>query len=125
MKTSILVRLSLVLFLLLLSPLTHAQTRPTAAARPGYWNVETNLTTRDYTIVRFYNGQDQLVYEESLPNLCIDLAPRKGICRRTTRQLNKTLEQLLRDPAAAGQTTTLLAQQFGQNRRVQRVYAVR
>ena len=53
MKTSLIFRLSIGLFLLLAS-LAHAQSQP--AAQTGYWNVETNHTTRDHIIVRFYNA---------------------------------------------------------------------
>lgn len=101
---------------------------PGVAAQPptaGYWNVETNLTTRDYTIIRFYNDQNQLLHEERIDNLCLNLSKASGPCRATTRRLNLALQQVLRDPATARQTTTMLAQQLGQNRRVQRVYAVR
>ncbi|WP_310391743.1 hypothetical protein [Hymenobacter sp.] len=125
MKTAFVFRLSAVLLLLLLAPLAHAQTTPAAAPNPalGYWNVETNLTTRDHSIVRFYNAHDQLVYEERLAT-CLDLARRGHRTRRTSRQLTAALQRVLRDPAAA-RSTTLLAQQFSPDRRVQRVYAVR
>ena len=122
MKTSLLFRLSLGLFLLL-STLAHAQAQ--SAAQPGYWNVETNRTTRDYTIVRFYNARDQLVYEERLDGLNLDLRKGNRCCRRTSQQLNVALAAVLRDPAAARRDAGLLATQFGQDRRVQRVYAVR
>jgi len=48
------------------------------------------------------------VYEEQLHNLCLD----------------HTLKQLLSDPTTAKQTD-LLAVQFGQSHRIQRVYTVR
>jgi hypothetical protein len=124
MKTSLLLRVALSLSLLLFSTTTRAQGRP-AAPTAGYWNIETNLATRTHTIVRFYNDQNQLVYEEQLPTLCLDLSRNTGLCRRTTAQLNLALQQVLRDPAAASQTPTLLALQFGPNRRLQRAYAVR
>ncbi|WP_400191258.1 hypothetical protein [Hymenobacter sp. B81] len=116
MKTLIL------LALLALSAAGSAQ----AQAQPstGYWNLETNLSTRDYTLVRFYNDQHELVREERLDNLCLDLSRPTPLCRRTTQLLNNTLTQVLRDPQAA-ETTTMLAVQLGQNRRMQRVYAVR
>ena len=124
MKTLVIFRLSLVLLFCAFSVLVHAQ-QPAAPAQPGYWNVETNLATRDYTIVRFYNGQDQLVYEERLNDLSLDLRKGNRFCRRTAQQLNGTLKTVLRDPAAARRDAGLLAQQFGQDRRVQRLYAVR
>ncbi|GAB3879461.1 hypothetical protein GCM10028824_43000 [Hymenobacter segetis] len=124
MKAYTLFRLSLLLLFSLLSTRAHAQPS-VAPGLPGYWNTETNLTNRSYTIVRFYNGQDQLVYEERLNSLCLDLSrPRKSCTRRATRQLNLALQQVLRDPAAS-QNTVLLAKQFGTDRRVQRSYAVR
>ena len=124
MKNFATLRLSLVLLFLSLASLVQAQTAPAAAnALPGYWNIETNLTTRDYTIVRFYNGQDQLVHEERLDNLCLDLSRRRQ-CRRIKSQLGTALQQVLRDPAA-NQPVRLLAAQFGPNRRVQRGYATR
>jgi hypothetical protein len=120
MKTPALLRLALLL-LLLVSSRAQAQTTP---ALPGYWNLETNLTTRNYTLVRFYNGQDQLVYEERLPTLCLDLSKGSVRCRRrAASRLNVALQQALRNPA--GPATALVAQQFGIDRRVQRVYTVR
>ncbi len=123
MKTAVILRLSLALFVLLLSTRARAQSALPASA--GYWNIETNLTTRDYTLVRFYNAQDQLVYQERLDHLCLNLVKGTGLCRRTGAQLNLVLARVLADPPAAQQSNTLLAQQLAQNRRVQRVYAVR
>lgn len=123
MKNSAILRLSALLVCLFLTTLAQAQTAP--AALPGYWNIETNLTTRDYTIVRFYNAQDQLVYQERLDHLCLNLVKGKGLCRRTGAQLNQVLARVLADPQAARQSTSLLAQQLEQNRRVQQVYAAR
>ena len=121
MKTPICLRLACGLLLLLGSLAGHAQ-GPTSTALPGYWNLEINRTTRDYTIVRFYDGQDRLVHEERLAGLCLDLA-RPGRCsRRTAHQLNQALAHVLRGPAAA---PTMLAQQFGQDRRLQHLYATR
>jgi hypothetical protein len=124
MKNFTSLRLSLLLAFLGFAPLAWAQAPAATSAVPGYWNTETNLTTRAYTIVRFYNGQDQLVYEEFLSNFCLDLSRRPGLCRRTKSQLDETLQRVLRDPALA-RKPTLLATQFGQDRRVQRVYAAR
>ena len=124
MKTFFRLCLLPLLTLVLLAAPATAQTRA-AVPTAGYWNLETNLTTRNYTMVRFYDSHDQLVYEERLDNLCLDLSRRTGLCRRTARQLTLALKQVLRDPAAVARTTALLSERFGQNRRVQRVYAVR
>lgn len=123
MKNAPIPRLIALFVCLLFTALAHAQTPP-AAVLPGYWNVETNLTTRDYTVVRFYNGQDQLVYEERLDNLCLDLSRHPRQRRRIKSQLGIALQQVLRDPASA-QPATLLAQQLGEGRRVPRVYVAR
>lgn len=124
MKTPVLFHTSILALCLLISTLATAQAPLSRPVLPGYWNLETNLSTRDYTIVRFYNGLDQLVYEERLPNLCLNLSDGTGHCRRTSRQLSKALQQVLRTPPVATQAT-LLALQFNSKRRVQRLYAGR
>lgn len=121
MKAITVFRLFLVLSLSIISLQTNAEMPATIA---GYWNIETNLTTRNYTIVRFYNSQDQLIYEEQINNLCLDLNKGTGRCRRTTRQLNTALQRVLRNPETAT-PTSLLASGLGRNRRAQRLYAVR
>ena len=123
MKTPSCLRLACGLLLLLGSLASHAQqlSHPT---QPGYWNLEINRTTRDYTIVRFYDGQDRLVHEERLAGLCLDLARPGRRSRRTADQLNQALARVLRDPAAA-LAPAMLAQQLGQNRRLQHLYASR
>ena len=124
MKTLVIFRLSLVLLFCAFFELAHAQ-QPAAPAQPGYWNVETNLATRDYTTVRFYNGQDQLVYEEQLPNFCLDLSRPSALCRHTKGQLDLALQQVLAAPANQPAPAGLLAQQLGQSRRALRGYAAR
>ena len=104
MKTSLIFCLSLVL-LFFVSTAAPAQDRP-AAPTAGYWNVETNRTTRDYTIVRFYDGQDQLVYEERLAAY-FDLARPGHRTRRARRQLTAALQRVLRNPTTAAQTAGL------------------
>ncbi|AMR28932.1 hypothetical protein A0257_18720 [Hymenobacter psoromatis] len=76
--------------------------------------------------MRFYNGQDQLVYEERLPRLCLDLGKGSRRCRqRTGRQLSQALQLALHDPAHATQATAWLTQQLGQDRHETRLYAGR
>ncbi|MET4075490.1 hypothetical protein [Hymenobacter sp. UYCo722] len=123
MKTTLFLRLAGGLLLLFGSLAGHAQ-GPPPAALPGYWNLEINRTTRDYTIVRFYGGQDRLVHEERLASLCLDLARPGRRSRRTTHQLNQALARVLHGPAAA-LAPTVLAQQLGQDRRLQHLYATR
>ncbi|RSK47591.1 hypothetical protein [Hymenobacter rigui] len=121
MNSLLISRLLFLLLLVLASPLARAQ--GPVATLPGYWNLETNLTTRDYTLVRFYNGQDQLVYEETIHNRCLDLSKRPARRRRTSAQLTLALQQVLRNPTIATQNLTLVAQQLGSTRRVQHLYA--
>lgn len=112
--------LFLVLLVLCVSTQSWAQQHATKPSLPGYWNIETNSKTRDYTIVRFYNNQDQLVYEERLNDVYLDL--RKG--RRASRELTSALQHVLREQP--GDTTgAKLAQQFAAKRRLQRAFSVR
>ena len=110
MKTSFCIRLACGLLLVLGSLSGHAQDPPPATL-PGYWNLETNRTTRDYTIVRFYDGQDQLVCETRLPGRGLDLA--RGPARRRQFMagcLTLALQAVLHDPARAPQAAAGLAQ---------------
>ena len=128
MKTALIFRLSILLVLLSVSMRSQAQaSAPALASAPqsGYWNLETNLTTRDYTTVRFYTADDELLYTETLPNLCLDLSRGNRLCRHTKSQLNATLQRVMLDPAAATRQGDLLAAQFSADRHVQRVYATR
>ncbi|GAA4455789.1 hypothetical protein GCM10023189_24060 [Nibrella saemangeumensis] len=62
----------------------------TQAAEParGYWNLKTDHTIRG-TLIRFYNGDSQLVYQESMPNRYIKLTS------ANTRRLDQTLARLV------------------------------
>jgi hypothetical protein len=118
-------RLMLFVFLafstaLLANTQSQAQASPTESSVPVYWNLETNSQTRGYTIVRFYNNQDQLVYEERLDGVCLDLSKRG----RTSRQLTGALQQVLRERAVLT-SGTLLAQHLAAKPRLQRAFAVR
>jgi hypothetical protein len=74
---------------------------PASADLPDYQNLKTNLTTRNYPFVRFYDGHSQLVYEERLPQLCLNLG--KGSC--CCRQRTQALQLALHDLAHAAQAT--------------------
>ncbi|WP_223648560.1 hypothetical protein [Hymenobacter psoromatis] len=125
MKTCFFFRLAVWALLFLTAQAGHAQAAP-ASDLPGYWNLEINRTTHDYTIVRFYDGHDQLVYEERLPRLCLDLGKGSRRCRqRTGRQLSQALQLALHDPTHAAQATAWLTQQLGHDHRETRLYAVR
>ncbi|WP_157579266.1 hypothetical protein [Spirosoma montaniterrae] len=68
---------------------TYAQSkRAPIVAREGFWVTETPAKGQ-YTIVRFYTNQNQLVYEETIER-------RLNIARQQTkRQLNTALEQAM------------------------------
>ena len=101
MKTPLCIRLACGLVFLLGSLASHAQ-QLAPPTQPGYWNLEINRTTRDYTIVRFYDGQDQLVFETRLDGLCLDLAQGSAQRRqRTAASLSLALQTVLLDPANA------------------------
>ena len=62
-------------------------TTPVLAQEPAaYWIIETNVKTKDYTIVRFYSGSHELFYEEKLNGVHLDIRRKK-----VQRQLNAAL----------------------------------
>lgn len=61
--------------------LVHAQENSPAQ----YWTIENNIKDKSYTIVRYYNDKDQLVFEKVLKNKFIRLN------KRDIRKLNKEL----------------------------------
>ena len=95
--------LGLVLLALACSPrIAAAQAGPAKSPDAGYWNVETNLATPRRSLVRFYNGQHQLVHEESL--LGRYLKQRHRLRPRTVRHLNGVLARALQAPRFENQT---------------------
>lgn len=124
MKTSVFARLVLAGALLCASA-AAAQQPALPARQGGYWNLETNISTRNYTLVRFYNAQDQLVYEERLDAMCLDLSNSRPLCRRLKQRLDLALQQVLSQPGLVTQPPSLVAQQLSTSRRLQRVYRAR
>ncbi|RYC67873.1 MULTISPECIES: hypothetical protein [Spirosoma] len=57
-----------------------------APAEPSgiFWMTETNRKPSPYTIVRFYDETNQLIYEEKLPGRCLNIYR-----KRVVRQLNR------------------------------------
>ena len=119
MKKDVFARLVLAGALLCAADAAAQQPAP-PASQGGYWNLETNLTTRAYTLVRFYNDHDQLVYQERLDNLCLDLSAARPLRRRLQQHLDLALQQVLSEPSLA--TQPMVAQQLSTSRRLQRVY---
>ncbi len=126
MKSSLLSRLSLVCLLLMLSAtMAMAQvsvySEAPVVAKSGYWNLVTDKSTRDYTLVRFYNDQNELLYEERLNGICLDSWQSPAAHRRIARMLGTTLRQVQQL-----QSKELISKRMLElNREMQRLYAVR
>ena len=77
---------------------------PSEAAIPyttpdtGYWVVESNQLTRDYTVIRFYDSQHRLLYEENLEGVYLNIKKRRHV-----KMLNKTLSLVQSNRLVAGQ----------------------
>ncbi|MCB2376615.1 hypothetical protein LGH70_03420 [Hymenobacter sp. BT635] len=119
-------RLSLLTFLLGLSVTTASaqiQVYTEDAKQPGigYWSIETNAARRDYSIVRFYTPQHEMIYEERLNALCLDPSRGTAACRRTARMLSASITSVQRNRA-----NSMVANGLGLYRKVPRTsYAVR
>jgi len=126
MKTSLLFRLSLLLVMLLFSA-TGAMAQKVmyseqpVVAQSGYWTLETDESNRDYTDVRFYNDQHELLYQERINGVCLDPCKSGVAHRRIARMLGTTLQQVQRLQSNSLVSTRLVAQ----NRYTQRTYAAR
>ncbi|OUJ71428.1 hypothetical protein [Hymenobacter crusticola] len=109
MKTFATSVLSLLLLALCVSTQATAQAQPPTATLPGYWNVEANRCTQKYAIVRFYNGQHELVHETRLANQHLVLN-RRRMGSRTVQQLNVALQEVLRKAQANINTAVVPSQ---------------
>lgn len=76
---------------------TSAQAQASKPAT-GYWVVETNLHEAPYTIVKMYNLQNTLLYEERLEGKRLNIKRRRHV-----RMLNTSLNNLLKNTAVAQQ----------------------
>ncbi|RNI29167.1 hypothetical protein [Rufibacter latericius] len=77
------------LFTFLPSPKVSAQ----APASSWYWVVESNTRQKKSSIVRFYNKEHQLVYEESVTGRKLDIKKPK-----TRKLLDNALQQVMVTP---------------------------
>ncbi len=126
MKNFLLFRLSVLGLLLALSTTlavaqTTAYTEQPIVAASGYWMLETDQVRRDYTLVRFYNDQHALLYEERLTGPYLDLTSSRAAHRRLARLLGTTLQQVQRLQAGSMLSMRLKLQA----RRPSRPYAAR
>jgi hypothetical protein len=65
--------------------------------KPTYWVVESNFYSRDKSIVRLYDAQDQLVHEVKFEDKYIDVNKRKH-----KRMLNDILKKYTERAATSG-----------------------
>ena len=126
MKTSLLSRLCLLGLLLVLSaPLAMAQksiySEAPVGAKTGYWTLETDQATPNYTLVRFYNDQHKLLHEVPLSGSYQHPGRSAGARRRVARLLGAALQQVQRIQARSPRSMRLVAL----NRYMHRAYAVR
>jgi hypothetical protein len=77
---------------------------PTAAQEPGsgYWVVETNVKTKDHSVVKFYDTTNQLVYEERLEGVHLNINR-----PRTVKMLNQTLRGVIAKSLVRAQLGTI------------------
>lgn len=58
------------------------------AQTPSYWTTQSNIHSKNFTIVRFYDNHDNLLYEEKLENQYLDIKKKSVI-----RKLNKAMKE--------------------------------
>lgn len=58
---------------LLLTLNVNAQARRPDLPQAGFWVVETNPKAKTGSVVKFYNDDKQLIYEEHLDGKCLDV----------------------------------------------------
>jgi hypothetical protein len=64
----------------------------------GYWVVETNAKTKNFTVLKFYNQAGQLVYEERLEGVYLDIRLKKNV-----KMLNRILQMVTGKTLVASQ----------------------
>ncbi|QCR23379.1 hypothetical protein [Pontibacter sp. SGAir0037] len=87
---------ALVLFGLSLSSTAALAQAP--GPKQGYWNVEAVPGKQKFSVVRFYNPQNQLVYEEKMEGIFLDMT-RKS----TIKLLNNSLQQVVNNSIVTSQ----------------------
>jgi hypothetical protein len=82
MKKTILSLAAATLLSIAASSTTFASTK--SGKGKAIWTIETNELNRNYTVVRFYNEKQELVYEEHIAGRYLDIKD-----ARLQRKLNK------------------------------------
>jgi hypothetical protein len=91
-------RLLCTVFLLVFTLFSSAAATAQYSVDEGYWLVESNVFTKDFTVVKFYSDTHSLIYEEKLTGICLDITRRKNV-----KMLNRTLKMVQHNQLVAGQ----------------------
>jgi hypothetical protein len=86
------------LFFLLTLHIQAAANIPAPGSDGGYWVIEANTQTKDFTIIRFYDALHHLLYEEKLEGSYLDITKPKH-----RKMLNKSLKMLEHNNLIASQ----------------------
>ena len=70
----------------------------------SYWVVGTNLKQRDYSVVRFYNQHNELLYEERLTGKHLNISRSKHV-----KRLNLALQQVTQNSFATCNQKNVIA----------------
>ncbi|MDJ1504665.1 hypothetical protein [Xanthocytophaga agilis] len=65
---------------------------PALGQSSGYWVTESDIHTKQYTIVHFYNDANVQIYEEKLDGVFLNLKRKK-----TVQQLNAALNKVMQN----------------------------
>jgi hypothetical protein len=99
-----LIKSTLLVAALCFGTLGNGFTQTTPPVNSAYWVVETNVKQQTFSIVRIYNHQHELIYQERIEGVCLDISK-----RRHKRILDQTL--------ASFTEQRIIARQLGKARR--------
>ncbi|MDO1447738.1 hypothetical protein Q0590_15815 [Rhodocytophaga aerolata] len=86
------------LFFLLILHIQAVAESPAFSPDGGYWVVETNVQTKDFTIIKFYDARHHLLYEEKIEGRFVDIHKPKH-----RKMLDKSLKMLEHNNLIASQ----------------------
>lgn len=66
----------------------------------GFWTIEANDKSEKYTVVRFYDDKQNLLYEEKIEGLALAITP------KNKKILDKTLSLVMNKKLIASQVTS-------------------
>lgn len=89
---------ALLVFTLGCNALQAKAATPYTTSDTGYWVVESNILSKDFTVIKFYDSQHRLMYEEKLEGVYLDIKKRRHV-----KMLNNTLYLVETNRLVAGQ----------------------